>query len=156
MTWCSEVGRYRAADGSPNEQVTILCLLRLSQSIPYMRLSCALIDVMGTAPFCYPRSALSLFTNSDETAYSSIPDAQPISVRTCNHIVVLPIPLDLRSGVSPISQTNHSSVIVPNAQIPSFDRTIDTCCGHQIRIPRMPIDIGDGTGVGENQTREAR
>lgn len=36
---------------SPNEQVTISCRDRLSQSIPYIRSSCAWKEVMGTAPF---------------------------------------------------------------------------------------------------------
>jgi hypothetical protein len=56
-------------------------------------------------------------------------------------MIMLPIPLDLRSRRSPSTQSHKRLIARP--EIPASDPTVHTDCCHQVRIPSMPVDIGD-------------
>lgn len=122
--------------------------------MPYIRASCALKDVMGTAPFCKFRqdekwSALVLHQpGKDDISYPCIPNTQPIPMATRQNMIMLSIPLHLRRRIPPIRQSHHSPIIAFHPQIPPFHAPIYRGRGHEVWITRVPVDIGDGALVG--------
>jgi hypothetical protein len=56
-------------------------------------------------------------------------------------VIMLPIPLDLCSRGTPSTQSHKRLIARP--QIPASNPTVHTDCCHKMRIPGVPVDIGD-------------
>jgi hypothetical protein len=56
-------------------------------------------------------------------------------------MIVLPIPLDLCPSRTPGTQSHER--FIPCPEIPASDPTIHTDSGHEVRIPSVPIDVGN-------------
>lgn len=80
---------------------------------------------------------------SPSPTYPSIPDTQSIPMTTRQDMIVLSIPFDLCSGVSPIRQSHYGAVIILDPDVPPLDRSVDRGGSHKVRIPSVPIDISD-------------
>jgi len=85
--------------------------------------------------------------------HSCIPDTESIIMTACQNVIVLPIPFDLRCCVSPIGQSHDSAITIFDSDVPPFDRTINGGRGHEIRVPGVPIYVGDSTFVRLDHSR---
>jgi hypothetical protein len=69
---------------------------------------------------------------------------------------MLAIPFDLCTGISPIRQPNHSSIVVSNTQVPAFHRSVNAGSCHKVWISCMPVDIRNGSSMSKDEAGKAR
>lgn len=82
-----------------------------------------------------------------------IPDDHLLPMRSRKYMIMLSIPLDLRPGLPPSTQADQRAIVV-HPHIPCSDPGIHRDRCHEVWIACMPIDIGDGAGVGVNGAKE--
>lgn len=73
-------------------------------------------------------------------------------MRAGENMIMLPVPLDLRTGITPVGESHrrgsHTNDPVPvlfgsDAQVPPSHCSVDARRGHQIRVSCVPIDVGN-------------
>jgi len=72
----------------------------------------------------------------------------------CQYVVMLPIPLDLRSGHTPSAQSDDGRIGPCHSEVERSYASIDTSRRKDVGIPRVPVDIGDGAEVSVNDAMQ--